>query len=350
MRRASSPLVRVVHLFTARTRSAPPRRTLARRTSSPCCASRESARRIELGAELRRGAPRLGARLHPASEPLALAARLLAARARGAPPQRAAPGVRSRAASSSAPSRTPSEPAVVSSAPSRVERAAVARPDLACASILPASRSRSLRVSSPLVRVTRLSPRCASRESACRVELGAKPHALRARRCELGAEPRRARPRLGARLHLVSERLALAARLLAARARSVPLHRAAPGERARDAPSSALSSTPSELDVASSAPSHVERGRGAPGLGARLHPSSETLARAARLLAVRVRGTPPCRLHAQRASSPLARAARLLAAAPRGRRARHVVRWSRARARAQPPRAPRAWPRAHVPR
>ena len=110
--RASSPFARVVHFLTARTRSSPRRRSRARRISSPQYAWRESARRVELGAEPRRGRLRCArtcSRLHLFSEPLALAARLLAARARGAPPRRAAPGVRTRAASSLAPSRTPSD-------------------------------------------------------------------------------------------------------------------------------------------------------------------------------------------------------------------------------------------------
>ena len=126
--RASSPFARVVHFLTARMRSAPRRRSRARRTSSPQYAWRESARRVELGAESRRGRPRC-------------------ARTRREPPS--------------------------------FQRAARAR----CA---PSRRSCARRASSP---------RCAWRENARRVELGANPYALRTRRRELGAEPRRARPR-----------------------------------------------------------------------------------------------------------------------------------------------------------
>ena len=113
--RASSPFARVVHFLplalaarpvAARARGAPPRRNTPGVRARAASSSAPS--RVEGG----RGAPGLGACLHLVSEPLALAARLLAARARGAPPRRAAPGVRTRAASSLAPSRTPSEPAV----------------------------------------------------------------------------------------------------------------------------------------------------------------------------------------------------------------------------------------------
>ena len=72
------------------------------------------------------------------SSQLARAARLLAGRSHGAPPRHAAPRVRARAALSSAPS------------------CVAAHPDSARASILPASRSRSLRAFSPLVRAALL--------------------------------------------------------------------------------------------------------------------------------------------------------------------------------------------------
>ena len=83
-----------------------------------------------------RGAPHR--RSCATSSQLARAARLLAGRSHGAHPRHAAPRVRARAALSSAPS------------------CVAAHPDSARASILPASRSRSLRAFSPLVRAALL--------------------------------------------------------------------------------------------------------------------------------------------------------------------------------------------------